>query len=78
MSRAALRRDMDVFAEIYNEAWKRNWDFVPYTEDDLDAYAQEMQLVFDRTGSWSPSARTRRAGRRRDHASPTSTRCCAG
>ena len=48
MSRRHLRREMDEFAKVYNAAWSRNWDFVPYSKDDLDAYAQEMQLVFDR------------------------------
>jgi GNAT superfamily N-acetyltransferase len=48
MSRLRLRRDLDAFAEIYNEAWSRNWGFVPYSNEDLDAYAQELQLVFDR------------------------------
>ncbi len=48
MSRRGLRRDLDAFAEIYNEAWSRNWGFVPYEKEDLDAYAQELQLVFDR------------------------------
>ena len=47
MTRRSLRRDLDVFGEIYNEAWKRNWGFVPYSKRDLDAYAQELQLVFD-------------------------------
>jgi hypothetical protein len=48
MTRRGLRRDLDAFGEIYNEAWARNWDFVPYSSDDLDAYAQELHLVFDR------------------------------
>jgi GNAT superfamily N-acetyltransferase len=48
MSRRSLRKDLDVFGEIYNEAWKRNWDFVPYSKEDLDALAQETQLVFDK------------------------------
>jgi hypothetical protein len=48
MNRRRLRRDLDAFGEIYNEAWSRNWDFVPYTADDLDAYAEELHLVFDR------------------------------
>jgi GNAT superfamily N-acetyltransferase len=48
MSRRRLRRDMDAFGEIYNAAWAENWGFVPYDEKDLDYYAQEMQLVFDR------------------------------
>jgi GNAT superfamily N-acetyltransferase len=48
MTRRRLRDDLDAFAEIYNEAWSRNWGFVPYSKADLDAYAQELQLVFDR------------------------------
>jgi GNAT superfamily N-acetyltransferase len=47
MSRRTLRRDMDRFAEVYNEAWSENWGFSPYSKVDLDQYAQEMQLVFD-------------------------------
>jgi GNAT superfamily N-acetyltransferase len=48
MTRRRLRRDLDAFAEIYNEAWSRNWGFVPYSKEDLDHYAQELQLVFAR------------------------------
>jgi GNAT superfamily N-acetyltransferase len=48
MSRRRLRRELDAFADIYNEAWSANWGFVPYTKEDLDAYAQELQLVYDR------------------------------
>jgi hypothetical protein len=48
MSRRKLRKDLDLFAEIYNEAWRNNWGFVPYGKDDLDAYALDLQLVFDR------------------------------
>ena len=48
MSRRHLRAHLDSFAEIYNEAWARNWGFVPYGKEDLDAYGQELHLVFDR------------------------------
>jgi hypothetical protein len=48
MRRWQLRKDMDEFAEVYNSAWSENWDFVPYSKKDLDAYAQELQLVFDK------------------------------
>jgi GNAT superfamily N-acetyltransferase len=48
MSRRRLRSELDAFAEIYNEAWSGNWGFVPYTREDLDSYALELQLVFDR------------------------------
>jgi GNAT superfamily N-acetyltransferase len=47
MSRRSLRRDMDRFADVYNSAWSDNWGFVPYSKADLDAYTQELQLVFD-------------------------------
>ena len=48
MRRRQLRKDLDAFAEVYNAAWSKNWDFVPYSKKDLDAYAQELHLVFDK------------------------------
>jgi len=48
MSRLHLRREMDEFATVYNSAWSRNWGFAPYDKGDLDALAQELQLVYDR------------------------------
>ncbi len=48
MSRRSLRRDLDEFAKVYNAAWAKNWDFVPYTKEDLDSEALNFQLVFDR------------------------------
>jgi GNAT superfamily N-acetyltransferase len=48
MSRRRLRKELDLFGETYNEAWKDNWGFVPYTKETLDHYAQELQLVFDK------------------------------
>ncbi len=47
MKRRTLRKDLEVFREIYNDAWKRNWGFVPYSKEDIDAYAEELHLVFD-------------------------------
>jgi GNAT superfamily N-acetyltransferase len=48
MSRRHLRRDLDEFAKVYNAAWSGNWGFVPYSKEDLDAYATELQLVYSR------------------------------
>ena len=48
MRRRQLRKDLDAFAEVYNSAWSKNWDFVPYSKKDLDAYAQELHLAFDK------------------------------
>jgi len=47
MTRRTLRRDLEAFQYIYNAAWSRNWGFVPYSKEDLDAYAWDLQLVFD-------------------------------
>jgi hypothetical protein len=47
MSRRHLRRELDGFARVYNSAWSRNWGFVPYCTEDLDAYAVDLQLVYD-------------------------------
>jgi GNAT superfamily N-acetyltransferase len=48
MRRRQLRKDLDAFAEVYNAAWSRNWDFVPYSKKDLDAYHLDLQLAFDK------------------------------
>jgi hypothetical protein len=48
MTRRSLRRDLDRFADVYNAAWSENWGFAPYGKEDLDQYATEMQLAFDR------------------------------
>jgi hypothetical protein len=48
MRRRDLPKDIKVFGEVYNTAWKDNWGFVPYSESDLKHLAEEMQLVFDR------------------------------
>jgi GNAT superfamily N-acetyltransferase len=47
MSRRSVRRDMDRFAEVYNQAWSENWGFAPLGKADLDQYAIDLQLVFD-------------------------------
>ena len=47
MSRAAFAATSRIRRDLH-EAWSRNWGFVPYSDADLDAYAQELQLVFDR------------------------------
>ncbi len=48
MSRLHLRRELDEFAKVYNAAWARNWDFVPYSKADLDELAFTLHLVYDR------------------------------
>ena len=76
MRRLQLRKDMDAFAEVYNSAWSKNWDFVPYSKKDLDALRPgaaarlRQALVHDRRARSTPARSW--AWRSR---SPTSTRC---
>lgn len=46
MTRRSMRRDLEAFQEVYNAAWAQNWGFVPYSKEDLDAYAWDLQLTF--------------------------------
>jgi GNAT superfamily N-acetyltransferase len=48
ISRLRMRKELDAFAELYNSAWSENWGFVPYSKEDLDTYALDMQLVYDK------------------------------
>jgi GNAT superfamily N-acetyltransferase len=48
MSRLHLRRDLDEFVKVYNAAWSTNWGFVPFSKEELDGYALDLQLVYDR------------------------------
>ena len=77
-ARRTLRKDLDPFAEVYNSAWQKNWGFVPYGEEDLEAYAQELQLVFD--PHWFMVAERTATARRSAWRSPcrTSTRSSSG
>jgi hypothetical protein len=57
MSRRHLRSEMDRFAEVYNAAWATNWGFVPYGKKDLDQYAIDMQIVYEK--DWFMVAETK-------------------
>lgn len=60
MSRLHLRKELDRFAEVYNAAWAKNWGFVPYSKEDLDAFVFDIQLVFDR--DWMMVAEKKETG----------------
>lgn len=42
-----LRAEVDKVIEIYNEAWKDNWAFLPLTSDDGQAMAETLKMVAD-------------------------------
>jgi GNAT superfamily N-acetyltransferase len=43
----AIPAEVDRIVEIYNEAWARNWGFLPLTESEAAAMADSLKLVAD-------------------------------
>ena len=39
--------EVETIARIFNEAWKDNWGFVPFTQAEIDAMAKEMKPLID-------------------------------
>jgi GNAT superfamily N-acetyltransferase len=42
-----LPAEMRRFSEVYNEAWARNWGFVPATEAEIEFHAKILKQVLD-------------------------------
>ncbi len=42
-----LRRDVDIILRIFNEAWCENWGYVPMTDREITAMADELRLIVD-------------------------------
>jgi hypothetical protein len=43
-----LQRDIQFIREIYNDAWSRNWGFVPFTDEEIDHLGADLkQIVID-------------------------------
>jgi GNAT superfamily N-acetyltransferase len=42
-----LPAEMRRFAEVYNEAWAKNWGFVPATEAEIEFHAKMLKQVLD-------------------------------
>jgi len=38
-----LERDLVFIKEIYNDAWSKNWDFAPMTEEEIDDLADQLK-----------------------------------
>lgn len=41
------RRDIRMIKAVYNEAWRKNWGFVPMTDAEFDHMAAEMKRIID-------------------------------
>ncbi|MGC9469479.1 MAG: N-acetyltransferase [Anaerolineae bacterium] len=42
-----FKRDAGYFKEVYNQAWSKNWGFVPLTDAELDHEVQALKPVID-------------------------------
>lgn len=47
MRRSDMEAEVTRFMEVYNEAWGRNWGFVPVTEAEVDFQAKNLKPVLD-------------------------------
>ena len=47
MRKRNLRNEVGAFMEVYDEAWSRNWGFVPLTDAELDHLAKELKPILD-------------------------------
>lgn len=47
LDRRNLKREFVLFKELYNQAWEKNWGFVPMTERELDALVKSLGQFFD-------------------------------
>jgi GNAT superfamily N-acetyltransferase len=42
-----IERDVEIIRNIFNEAWKDNWGFLPLTKEELQATAKDFKMILD-------------------------------
>lgn len=47
MEKAHIRREANIIKDIYNEAWRNNWNFTPFTDMELEVIANEYKMFID-------------------------------
>jgi hypothetical protein len=40
-----LKRDIKYIREIYNDAWSKNWGFVPFTDEEIDHLGADLKQI---------------------------------
>ncbi len=56
MRKSDIEAEVGRFLEVYNEAWQRNWGFVPLTEVEVRHYAKQLKPLLDE--NWAMIAET--------------------
>jgi GNAT superfamily N-acetyltransferase len=39
--------EVELFKQVYNSSWERNWGFVPFTDPELDKLAKDLKMFID-------------------------------
>ncbi|HYU07280.1 MAG TPA: hypothetical protein VEM77_08905 [Thermoplasmata archaeon] len=47
VSKRSLKADLPMIREVYNEAWEKNWGFVPMTPEEMDFMASRLKPLLD-------------------------------
>jgi len=47
MDLAQFQREVDIVRDVYNSAWSQNWNFTPFTSDELAIIATEYKMFVD-------------------------------
>ncbi|MEK6320521.1 MAG: N-acetyltransferase [Acidobacteriota bacterium] len=42
-----FRNEVEIVRQIYNDAWSRNWGFVPMSEEEFDHLAKDLKQIVD-------------------------------
>lgn len=42
-----LKREIDIVRDIFNKAWSKNWGFIPLTDEEFDALADDLKMIVD-------------------------------
>ena len=74
MRKKDIEAEVGRFLEVYNEAWERNWGFVPLTESEVRHYAKQLKPLLDEHWAMIAEKATARSSAPRSRC-PTTTRC---
>lgn len=42
-----IEREVRMVVEIFNDAWKENWGFIPWTEEEVVKLAKDLKMILD-------------------------------
>ena len=57
VARGGLAKDLLKIREVYNEAWEKNWGFVPMTPEEMDFMAKRMKPLLVEELLWLAEAK---------------------